>query len=227
MKKRQIVASLNKIADSLDNFGLYKESNSITNVMKRIAQEDETSQKLSPFDLGTKDLSNIMDDELNKKQFLMSMRKSATDFAVFVFRSIEELKLVREKPALYEIVFDMIAKNYPPENYDVRPDMAKTLNNIWSEYNKLRDENIRQAPFDEESSKKYGLPIASEKENARVAEQSSQLKGLVLLALKDVLETRRAGINTQYMSNKSLVEENTEPAYTSKYSPENVENQSK
>jgi hypothetical protein len=227
MKKRQIVASLNKIADSLDSFGLYKESSSITNVMKRIAQEDETSQKLSPFDLGTKDLSNIMDDELNKKQFLMSMRKSATEFAVFVFRTIEDLKLVREKPALYEAVFDMVAKNYPPENYNATPKIAKTLDNIWSEYNKLRDENIRQAPIDEESSKNYGLPIASDKENARVAEQSSQLKGLVLLALKDILETRRAGINTQYMSNKSLVEENTEPAYTSKYSPENVENQNK
>ncbi len=220
MKKRQIVASLNKIADSLDNFGLYKESSSITNVMKRIAQEDETPQKLSPFDLGTKDISNIMDDELNKKQFLMSMRKSATDFAVFVFRSIEELKLVREKPALYEVVFDMIAKNYPPENYNAEPKIAKTLNNIWSEYTKLRNENIRQAPIDEESSKSYGLPIASDEENARVQEQSSQLRGLVLLALKDVLETKRAGINTQYMSNNSLVEENTQPAYTTKYSPE-------
>ncbi len=220
MKKRQIVASLNKIADSLDNFGLYNESSSITNVMKRIAQEDETPQKLSPFDLGTKDISNIMDDELNKKQFLMSMRKSATDFAVFVFRSIEELKLVREKPALYEVVFDMIAKNYPPENYNAEPKIAKTLNNIWSEYTKLRNENIRQAPIDEESSKSYGLPIASDEENARVQEQSSQLRGLVLLALKDVLETKRAGINTQYMSNNNLVEENTQPAYTTKYSPE-------
>jgi hypothetical protein len=190
--------------------------------MKKLAQEDETPQKLSPYDLGNEDISNIMDDDLNKKQFLMSMRKSATDFAVFVFRTIEELKLVREKPALYEVVFDMIAKNYPPENYDVRPDMAKTLNNIWSEYNKLRSENIKEAPIDEESSKNYGLPIANDKENARVAEQSSQLKGLVLLALKDVLETRRAGINTQYMSNNSLVEENTQPAYTTKYSPENI-----
>lgn len=220
MKKRQIVASLNKIADSLDNFGLYKESSLITNVIKRIAQTDETPQKLSPYDLGNEDISNIMDDELNKKQFLMSMRKSATDFAVFVFRSIEELKLIREKPALYEVVFDMIAKNYPPENYNATPKIAKTLNNIWSEYSKLRNENIRQAPIDEESSKSYGLPIASDEENARVKEQSSQLRGLVLLALKDVLETRRAGINPQYMSNNSLVEENTQPAYTTKYSPE-------
>jgi hypothetical protein len=220
MNKRQIIASLNNIANTLDNDGLYQESSAITNVMKRLAQEDETSQKLSPFDLGNADISNIMDDDLNKKQFLMSMRKSATDFAVFVLKTIEELKLVREKPALYEIVFDMIAKNYPPENYNTDPKYAKTLNNIWSEYNKLRDENIRQAPIDEESSKNYGLPIASDKENTRVKDQSSQLRGLVLLALKNVLKTGRAGINPQYMSNNELVEDTTQPAYTTKYSPE-------
>jgi hypothetical protein len=220
MNKRQIIASLNNIANTLDNDGLYQESSAITNVMKKLAQEDETSQKLSPFDLGNADISNIMDDDLNKKQFLMSMRKSATDFAVFVLKTIEELKLVREKPALYEIVFDMIAKNYPPENYNTDPKYAKTLNNIWSEYNKLRDENIRQAPIDEESSKNYGLPIASDKENTRVKDQSSQLRGLVLLALKNVLKTGRAGINPQYMSNNELVEDTTQPAYTTKYSPE-------
>ena len=48
----------------------------------------------------------LINKSLNKKQFLMSMRKSATEFAVFIFRTIEELKLVREKPALYEVVFD-------------------------------------------------------------------------------------------------------------------------
>jgi len=220
MNKKCILTSLYKIANTLDNNGLYKEALSLTSVMKKLAEDDETPQKLSPFDLGNEDIKYIMDDDLYKKQFLMSMRKSATDFAVFVFRTIEELKLVREKPALYEVVFDMIAKYYPPENYNATPEIAKTLNNIWSEYNKFRDENIRQAPIDEESSKSYGLPIASDEENARVSEQSSQLRGLVLLALKKVLETNRAGINTQYMSNNSLVEENTQPAYTTKYSPE-------
>jgi hypothetical protein len=221
MNKKYILTSLYKIANTLDVSGLHKEASSLTNVMKRLAQEEEeTPQKLSPFDLGNEDIKYINDDDLNKKQFLMSMRKSATEFAVFIFRTIEDLKLIREKAAVYEVVFDMIAKNYPPENYNTDPKYAKTLNNIWSEYNKLRNENIRQAPIDEESSKSYGLPIASDKENARVKEQSSQLKGLVLLALKNVLETRGAGINPQYMSNNSLVEENTQPAYTTKYSPE-------
>ena len=221
MNKRQIIASLNNIANEFDNIGLHKEASSLTSVMKRLAQEDETPQKLSPFDLGNEDIKYINDDELNKKQFLMSMRKSATDFAVFIFRTIEDLKLSdKVKPSVYEVVFDMIAKNYSPENYNSTPKIAKALNNIWSEYNKLRDENIRQAPIDEESSKNYGLPIASDEENTRVKDQSSQLRGLVLLALKDVIATRRVGINPQNMSNNELVEDTTQPAYSTKYSPE-------
>jgi hypothetical protein len=38
MNKRQIVASLNNIANELDNNGLYQESSAITNVMNKIAQ---------------------------------------------------------------------------------------------------------------------------------------------------------------------------------------------
>lgn len=37
MNNRQIIASLNKIANELDNNGLHKEASSVTNVMKRIA----------------------------------------------------------------------------------------------------------------------------------------------------------------------------------------------
>jgi hypothetical protein len=42
MNKRQIIASLNNIANTLDNSGLYKEANSITNIMKRLAEEDKS-----------------------------------------------------------------------------------------------------------------------------------------------------------------------------------------
>jgi hypothetical protein len=38
MNKRQIIASLNKIANELDNTGLYQEANSLTEVMNKIAQ---------------------------------------------------------------------------------------------------------------------------------------------------------------------------------------------
>ncbi len=40
MNKRQILASLNNISNHLDNNGLYKEATTLTNIMKRIAEED-------------------------------------------------------------------------------------------------------------------------------------------------------------------------------------------
>ena len=41
MNKRQIIASLSEIAETLDNTGLFVEANTVTNVMKRLAQEDK------------------------------------------------------------------------------------------------------------------------------------------------------------------------------------------
>ena len=38
MNKRQVIASLNKVANELDNSGMFQEANEITNVMKRLAQ---------------------------------------------------------------------------------------------------------------------------------------------------------------------------------------------
>ena len=44
MNKRQIIASLNNIANSLDNSGLYKEANTLSLVMKRVAQVAQPQQ---------------------------------------------------------------------------------------------------------------------------------------------------------------------------------------
>lgn len=38
MNKRHIIASLNEIANTLDNSGLFQESNSVTKVMQKLAQ---------------------------------------------------------------------------------------------------------------------------------------------------------------------------------------------
>ena len=49
MNKRIIISSLNEIADTLDNNGLHKEANTITEVMVRVADEfnmsDDTVNK--------------------------------------------------------------------------------------------------------------------------------------------------------------------------------------
>ena len=51
MNKRQIIASLNNIANELDFSGLYKEASSLTNVMKRLAQEESPNPNGTSEDL--------------------------------------------------------------------------------------------------------------------------------------------------------------------------------
>ena len=63
MNKRQIIASLYKIANTLDSTGLYKEASSLTNVMKRLAQEETTEQEAPKYDYTTdKDLYPLLSD---------------------------------------------------------------------------------------------------------------------------------------------------------------------
>jgi len=53
MNKKYILASLNNIANKLDEASLYKEASSITNVMKKLAQNDwifDPRQKFAPLE---------------------------------------------------------------------------------------------------------------------------------------------------------------------------------
>ncbi len=51
MNKRQIISSLNNIANTLDNSGMIKEANIITNVMIKLAQEEKMKTKYSEEEL--------------------------------------------------------------------------------------------------------------------------------------------------------------------------------
>jgi hypothetical protein len=48
MNKRTVIANLNKIANELDNSGMFEEANEITNVMNRISQAQPWSFKPTP-----------------------------------------------------------------------------------------------------------------------------------------------------------------------------------
>lgn len=45
MNKRQIIASLNNIANSLDNSGLNREADIVTNLMVKLAEEDNSKSE--------------------------------------------------------------------------------------------------------------------------------------------------------------------------------------
>lgn len=84
MNKRQIIASLNKIANELDINKLYKEANTITNVMIKIADEFRDTYETEP-DLRyaperfKDEIANIINkyngdlDEIEKRQALITL----------------------------------------------------------------------------------------------------------------------------------------------------------
>ena len=51
MNKKQIIASLNNIANNLDNFNMYSEANTITRVMIKLAEEEKMKTKHSKEEL--------------------------------------------------------------------------------------------------------------------------------------------------------------------------------
>lgn len=58
MNKRQILASLNKIANTLDNNGLHQESNHVAKIMKRLSQNELPIENSNPREV-SKNLSSI------------------------------------------------------------------------------------------------------------------------------------------------------------------------
>ena len=75
MNKRQIIASLNNIANDLDSNSLYQEANILTNIMKRLAVspddiigEDEIPSRKSP----KSEIGGYNQEKANMMDFLSS-----------------------------------------------------------------------------------------------------------------------------------------------------------
>jgi len=132
MNKRQIVASLKNIANSLDNSGLYKEANSITKVMKRVAQDDSEKQDITQL---PQEKLSLQDPEFDTKSFLRRLRLNpAMQIANQATQLIEE-KLTESGEIeyftadLFNIFIDMIEKNYDADIYKI----DESLQMIFSE----------------------------------------------------------------------------------------------
>jgi len=132
MNKRQIIASLNNIANSLDNSGLYKEANSITKVMKRVAQDDSEKQDITQL---PQEKLSLQDPEFDTKSFLRRLRLNpAMQIANQATQLIEE-KLTESGEIeyftadLFNIFIDMIEKNYDADIYKI----DESLQMIFSE----------------------------------------------------------------------------------------------
>jgi chromosome segregation ATPase len=109
MNKIQTLSSLNNIADKLDNSGLFKEANSLTNIMVKIAQQTEELETLkNKINMVTNNISEIQ----KKIQYYMSemeyldLRKSYEmedfyEFNVRLRRALNELQEENLKLKIY------------------------------------------------------------------------------------------------------------------------------
>jgi hypothetical protein len=82
MNKRQIIASLNNIANTLDNLSLYKEANSLTNIMTKIATDgwddlENTIDVNVPAEIPTKDNQKL--DNL-KQEYITGVDNIISEF---------------------------------------------------------------------------------------------------------------------------------------------------
>ena len=76
MNKRQILASLNNIANSLDYSGLYKESATITKVMVKLAEEETESYGKEP---AKKIIDDFVDQAKRNERYDPSILKMMND----------------------------------------------------------------------------------------------------------------------------------------------------
>lgn len=135
MNKRQIISSLNKIAEDLDNNSLYYESNIITKVMKKIAQ-NVFQQKIIE--------QNNYAAHSGGKQTPIAIRPKVLDLAKMIKKENAYATVKWSKANLFDIEIDFLENVI---NKTVDPDMFD-YNNI-SNYNyksptqKMNDELLK------------------------------------------------------------------------------------
>ena len=199
---------------------LFRSANSVTNVMRRLSQTEE-AEKQDPFSVSHNDTNALYDDEYSKKMFIVNAKKSVYDFINYVKGSLRESGFFNN-PSVWQAILEMISLSYTPDMLNVNNQKAlDVLNDIWTKFEELRKETVQLAPISETVN---GLPMANEEANKKMFEQFSTLTGMVLVGLKQQMR-EFARMDADYMPNKDLVNEHTEPAYTTKYNPDNIEKQ--
>ena len=143
MNTRQIIASLNNIANTLDNSGLYKEANTITKVMVRIADEfnmndnsldeplDEPESKpmmkpKSKVNSKPKPMTNYLEKVTkefeqkvieicsNTKDATLAMELVQKEYFISLVNIIDNSS--KDRPKFYKIAMDIINDNFKKYN---------------------------------------------------------------------------------------------------------------
>ena len=142
MTKRQVVASLNNIANQLDNNGLYQESSVITNVMNKIAQapsdfQDDLKIKNEKDDnkgrnvvrsISKKIMSLLKDDENARKDF------SGGELQSFVLSILD----VFMKDGMQEAIKEM-NKSLKRYGVMIAGEEIRELGNLFNNYKNMKN----------------------------------------------------------------------------------------
>lgn len=144
MNKRQIVASLNNIANELDNNGLYQESSVITNVMNKIAQapsdfqddlkikneKDENKGRNVVRSISKKIMSLLEDDENARKDF------SGGELQSFVLSILD----VFMKDGMQEAIKEM-NKSLKRYGVMIAGEEIRELGNLFNNYKNMKNKD--------------------------------------------------------------------------------------
>lgn len=157
MNKKQILASLNKIANELDNSGLYRQATSITMVMKRLAQNNEG------LDMGLySENPNLGDPEFEKKSFLKRLRphlvQNLVNEMVGILKETErESGKTVANLRTWKMALDMVHNNQNPESFKVDDVTKSILTQIRKMVNEFINSEINMNEFITEESPTSGF----------------------------------------------------------------------
>ena len=133
MNKRQIIASLNNIANELDFSGLYKEASSLTNVMIKLSQTVDIQKEIEKLKINSTD-----------SEGLLTKVQNSTD--------IDELNNLKnqllsnptlEKSTMYNIISDIESKIFELE-FDAVSKYDQMLSNPYLESNMAKFQAVGQ-----------------------------------------------------------------------------------
>lgn len=134
MNKRQIIASLNKIANELDCTGLYREANSITNVMKKLAvsPDDIIGEKDIPSRKSPKsEIGGYNQEKANMMNFLSSTLSELSEDELP--RWIKEKRDRSQNPPQPEVLHPSVEEQRQKVD-DIFPVFMQYYEQLWDQH---------------------------------------------------------------------------------------------
>jgi len=115
MNKRTVLASLNKIANELDNNGLYSEASAITNVMKKLAM----------------DMPKYQNDDFAKEDYMITDEYDDDDWRFEQDLFNKQIEGLREIFMPYGDEDDVVGDRMRDYNVDPEQPSEKSLRNLF------------------------------------------------------------------------------------------------